>query len=45
MLSSRLSVSDEERAYLASLRPSRIREVQAGRDHDRELAMWRLFRP
>lgn len=31
MLSSFLSVSDEERAYLATLRPSRIREVQAGR--------------
>ena len=31
MLSSRLSVSDEERAYLATLRPSRIRDVQAGR--------------
>ena len=26
------SVSDEERAYLATLRPSRIREVQAGRN-------------
>jgi hypothetical protein len=32
MLSSPLSVSDEERAYLATLRPSRIREVQAGRN-------------
>jgi hypothetical protein len=32
MLSSSLSVSDEERAYLATLRPSRIREVQAGRN-------------
>lgn len=30
MLSSRLSVTGEERDYLATLRPSRIREVQAG---------------
>lgn len=32
LLSLPSSVSDEERAYLATLRPSRIREVQAGRN-------------